>query len=71
MNDSMKTRESRARRLAERQDLRLVKSRTRSTRAADFGAYWLVDPDRNTIVVGDQFGLSLDEVEHALGNDAA
>lgn len=64
-----KIRENRLRRMADRQGLRLEKSRRRDPRALDYGTYWLVDADRNTPVVwGSQsgYGLSLDDVERAL-----
>lgn len=37
-----KSRETRLRRMAERQGMRLVKSRRRDPRALDYGKYWLV-----------------------------
>jgi hypothetical protein len=40
-----KVRENRLRRMAERQGLRLVKSRRRDPFARDFGVYWVVDPE--------------------------
>ena len=40
-----KTRETRLRRMAERQGLRLVKSRRRDPFAKDYGLYWVVSPD--------------------------
>jgi hypothetical protein len=39
-----KTRENRARRMATRRGLRLVKSRRRDPRALDYGKYWIVNP---------------------------
>jgi len=62
-----KARESRLRRAAAREGLRLMKSRRRNPWAADYGAYWLVDISRNVIVAGhSDFGMDLDEVEEAL-----
>lgn len=69
MSDEEKIRENRLRRAAERQALRLVKSRRRDTRAADYGRYWLVEPNTNAIESGGQFGLSLDDVEEYLTTD--
>jgi hypothetical protein len=40
-----KTRETRLRRMAERQGLALRKSRRRDPLAKDYGLYWVVDPD--------------------------
>jgi hypothetical protein len=55
------------RRAAQRQRLKLVKSRRRDPRAYDFGRYWLIDPDNNTIEVGHpDFGMTLEEIEAAL-----
>jgi hypothetical protein len=39
----MKVRENRLRRMADRQGLRLVKSRSRDPRAVDYGLYALID----------------------------
>ena len=47
-----KVRENRVRRMAERQDLRLVKTRRRDPRASDFSKFMLVDPSTNAVVVG-------------------
>lgn len=75
MNDE-KVRENRLRRMAQRQGLRLEKSRRRDPRALDFGGYWLVDgpaPEpgggnwrSRGMVLGGEFGASLDDVERAL-----
>jgi hypothetical protein len=45
-----KVRENRVRRMAARQGLQLVKSRTRDPRALDYGSYMLLDGDR--VVLG-------------------
>lgn len=67
---SEKVRENRLRRMAERQGLRLEKSRLRDPRAIGYGTYQLVDPDGDTIVAsGDPsrgYGMSLDQIEHEL-----
>jgi hypothetical protein len=52
MTDADKVRENRLRRMAERQGLRLVKSRRRDPRAIDFGGYMIVDVETNGIVAG-------------------
>jgi hypothetical protein len=62
-----KVRENRLRRMAERQGMRLVKSRRRDPNAIDFGTYQLVD-DRNCLILGDSqaasgFGIDLKEIE--------
>jgi hypothetical protein len=61
--------ENRIRRMAERQGLRLQKSRRRDTRAVDYGTYRLADPATNTVVSyggSSRYGLTLDEIEKAL-----
>jgi hypothetical protein len=66
---AQKIRENRLRRMAERQGLRLEKSRRRDKRAYDYGTYQLIDPYTNALVAsGNQhgYGLSLDEIEQAL-----
>ncbi len=67
-----KVHENHLRRMAERQGLKLMKSRRRDPRAYDFGTYMLVDPYTNSLVAGDTnrgYGLSLDEVEEWLTED--
>ena len=54
MDATEKVREARLRRLAQRQGLKLVRSRRRDPQAADFGRYALVDPDTNRAVAGEQ-----------------
>jgi hypothetical protein len=61
-----KVREARARRAAQRQGLKLVRSRRRDAQAADFGRYTLVDPDTNRAVAGEldsASAMTLDDVE--------
>ncbi|CCH77137.1 conserved hypothetical protein [Nostocoides japonicum T1-X7] len=70
--DPDKIRENRLRRMADRQGLRLVKSRRRDPRALDYGTYMLTDPCTNTVVawgLQSGYGLSLDEVEARLTED--
>jgi hypothetical protein len=67
-----KIRENRLRRMAERQLLRLKKSRRRDPRAPDFGGYMLVD-DRNNVVLGasqNAYEATLDDVEAYLTDDS-
>lgn len=49
---SEKVRENRVRRMAERQGLRLVKSRRRDPRATDYGNYMLVSMTSYEVVAG-------------------
>ena len=63
-----KVRENRLRRAANRQGLKLIKSRRRDPRALDFGAYWLVTASGNVIVTSEQ-GTDLDGAEGYLFPD--
>lgn len=63
---TLKVRENRLRRMADRQGLMLQKSRRRDPRAVDYGSYWLVDTYGNYLVAGGEFGMSLDDVEEYL-----
>jgi hypothetical protein len=59
----LRTLEARCRRAAQRQGLRLDKSRRRDPRAVDYGTYWLVDAETTGVVEGgSNFGIGLDEV---------
>jgi hypothetical protein len=64
-----KVRENRLRRMAERQGLKLVKSRRRDPLALDYQLYALI-PDDRYMVAGDWkeegFGFTLDQVEARL-----
>lgn len=68
-----KVRENRLRRMAERQDLRLVKSRTRDPRATGYGCWMIVDVDANAAVAGvgatGRPDFSLEDVERYLTGD--
>ena len=65
--------ENRLRRAAERQGLRLEKSRRRDTRAIDWGTYQLVDPYNNTLIaygLQSGYGLDLSDIaEQLFGGD--
>lgn len=64
-----KVRENKLRRAAERQGLKLEKSRRRDPRSIDFGTYRLVDPRTNAVTVHSgtsDYGMSLDDIERAL-----
>lgn len=67
---SEKVRENRLRRMAQRQGLRLEKSRRRDEHALDYGCYALIDASRNAIYYGtDNSGLyraSLNDIEDML-----
>jgi hypothetical protein len=70
MTSSERTRETRLRRMAERQGLRLTKSRRRDLRALDYGEYYIVEPNTNALVAGDYHSLpDLDAVEAWLTSD--
>jgi hypothetical protein len=69
MDQSIKVRENRLRRMAERQGLRLVKSRRRDPLAIDFGRYRVetadgVEPAVFASLMG--WGLTIDEAEERL-----
>ncbi len=69
MTMAEKVRENRLRRMAERQGLRLLKSRRRDPRAADYGTYMLLDVYTNSVVASglqSGYGLSLDAIEDEL-----
>jgi hypothetical protein len=61
-----KIRENRVRRMAERQDCRLEKSRRRDPNAVDYGGYMLISNPKNTVILGGSprpYMASLDDVE--------
>ncbi len=68
----VKVLENRLRRAAERQGLRLEKSRARDPRALTYGTYWLVNNGTGAVEAGDTthgYGLGLDVVaEHLFGD---
>lgn len=61
-----KARENRLRRMAKRLGLELRKSRARSVHVDDLGKYQLVNPDTDTVLSGNRFELSLDQVQQRL-----
>ena len=64
-----KVRENRLRRMAQRQGLRLEKSRRRDPRAVDYGGYMLINDDGNFAVYGSSpmaYCASLDDIEAVL-----
>jgi hypothetical protein len=70
MDQSIKVRENRLRRMAQRQGLRLIKSRRRDPRALDYGTYWLADAYTSLELTGGPHGIRLDEVETWLTGNA-
>ncbi len=68
-----KSRETRLRRMAERQGLRLQVSRRRDPRAIDYGRMWLIDARTNGMLAeftpGDSARTILDEVEDWLNGN--
>jgi hypothetical protein len=73
MGTPEKVRENRLRRMAERQGLRLTRSRRRDPRAIDYGGYMIVDAETNVVMAGGTpvpFFLSLDDVEAWLTDDS-
>lgn len=64
--------ENRLRRVADRQGLRLEKSRLRDPRAIGYATYQLVDERANTVVLADDergYGLDLHDVARYLYGD--
>src|SRR5262245_9437932 len=62
-----KIRENRLRRVAERQGLRIIKSRRRDPRALDYGGYMLSDESNNSVM--GRYWRTLDEIETYLLGD--
>lgn len=74
MAQDQKVRENRLRRMADRQGLRLSKSRSRDVNAIDYGLYALIDHETNGTVVPPIAGrwshsMTLDEVEEWLTSE--
>lgn len=73
MTTAEKTRETRLRRMADRQGLQLHKSRRRDARALDYGRYILVDLTTSAAVGAGTVGrpaFTLDDVEAYLTGEA-
>jgi hypothetical protein len=70
MNTKKKVRENRLRRIADRQGLKLSKSRRRDPRAVDYGGYMLTDQRSGMVVYGSSSGFAyqadLDDIENYL-----
>jgi hypothetical protein len=73
MDTAERVRENRLRRMADRQGLRLEKSRRRDPRAIDYDRYWLLDLATGDVVAGaSSIGRpdwTLDQVEAWLTSD--
>jgi hypothetical protein len=70
-NFALEPRESRLRRAAAHQDLRLEKCRLRNPLALGYGLYRIIDPYANVLIAGDGgfnggYSLTLDDVEEWL-----
>jgi hypothetical protein len=66
MNANDKVREARLRRWAKRLNLSLRKDRHKHWSVNCQGGYMILDPNRNTIVYGQNFEMDLDGVETKL-----
>ncbi len=69
MLTTLKTREARARRLATRFDVRVLKSRSRNPDVLGFGGYVIVDPFSNLGILGFDpwaYSSSIEDVEEWL-----
>lgn len=63
---ALKIRLNRLRLAADRQGLRIKRSRRRDYRALDYGGHWLIDKRSKKVIVGGEYGTSLDGIESAL-----
>ncbi len=63
METTTSTRESRLRRSLAKHGMILRKSRSRTWTVDNHQGYMIVDADRNAVVAGGRFDLSLDDVE--------
>lgn len=71
MDQTEKVQENRLRRKADRQGLRLEKSRRRDPQAIDYGRYRLVDARHNAVAFGAasfDFEATLEEIEDYLSS---
>ena len=69
MTTAEKTRETRLRRMAERQGLKLEKSRRRDHHAWDYGMFMILSAENNGVVAGTvagRPGFTIDDVEEYL-----
>jgi hypothetical protein len=51
--------------------MRLLKTRRRDEHALDFGHYWLTDNRTRAVIVGGEWGVSLEEIEEELSGPTA
>ena len=68
MEDTKITRQ-RLRRAAARQCLQLRKSHRRDPRALDYGRFWLTNLETGIVVLGGQYGVTIDAAARYLGED--
>lgn len=67
--DADKIRENRLRRAAERQGLKLIKSKRRDKRALDYGHWMVVNAATNNVEYGGHGHVGLEEVEKFLNGE--
>jgi hypothetical protein len=65
---SLKVYENRLRRMAQRQMMRIEKSRRRDPHAAGYGGYQLIETYQNSPVLGWAFDATLEQIEAYLAN---
>jgi hypothetical protein len=63
--------ESRLRRMARRQGMRIEKSRCRSVHMNNLGGYQLIDTARNFVIAGANYDLSLPDLAEWVGDKKA
>jgi hypothetical protein len=59
--------ETRLRRLANKEGLRILKSRLRHPRADNFGLYKLIEDRRHIVVLGPKYDATLEDIANYLG----
>lgn len=52
--------------MAKKHDMKLIKSRTVNTHSKDYGEYQIVNRSTNSLVAGEHFDMTLNEVEEWL-----
>jgi hypothetical protein len=61
--------ETRLRRLADKEGLRILKSRLRHPRADNFGLYQLIEDRRKIVVLGSKYDATLQDIANYLERD--